>query len=548
MTTSPGEAKPKPIGRTGLSLVSLAVVGLIFFNILLMLLHHPSMVAPEAALSIEAAKLVVSGKVPYIDFICLISPILLYGSVLPLSLAQVLNFAPSLAINLLNLLLAFASTIFCANILLPKKHHREWQIFPHLLMALAVANALMLFQLGQSEQLFMLLFMPYVLVRWLRWNGYSITKKEAITSGIAAAIGLSFGQQFIVFPLFLETLWLCSYIKLDPLIALEVRLCLITTVVYGLFLIMCTEPFTGAYLSTIWPIFGTTSDYYDMAMYGIGSMPERRDIFYAGIAAIIFAIPKSNRSNLSLTLILMFLTGFWFYLNQPTGLSHTAIPMIFSATLLWGVNFGITGQKLSAFCKNKFDFVLLCTFSVIVFAVTWLFLAHQQNFIAATFPTITDDTPGERPIPADCASWLAKYSEKGDQVMFLTDDQLPGHPLLLQMNRKPSGYFLDSSFLPWLDHAVHPGPNENQYKRLTEQFYKRLKEDIINQKPKMIFLQEGTMHDLMNKNEVMPTIDKNYVWKGAARLKKINDSNMEPLEYHGVLYNVGVFVPKEKTP
>jgi hypothetical protein len=63
----------------------------------------------------------------------------------------------------------------------------------------------------------------------------------------------------------------------------------------------------------------------------------------------------------------------------------------------------------------------------------------------------------------------------------------------------------------------------------------------------MIFVQDATIRDLLVKNEVMPTLEKYYEWKGGARLKKIDDDDQEPLEYHGVQYGLAVFVPR-KTP
>ncbi len=555
MTTSPGLARQTLTSRAGYCQVTLAVVAIVFFLVLLLLLRHPSMIAPEAALNLEAAKLIAAGKVPYVDFLCLVSPILLYGSLVPLLTAQVLNIAPSLVMNLTIWLIALGSTIASAKILLPRRHHREWHIFPPFIIALALANVLMLFQLGQSEQLFMLLLIPYLLVRWLRWNGYEISKTEAIASGIFAGIGVSLCQSYIVFLVLLESLWLGTTLKIGPLVGPEARTCLITMLAYGLFMLLSPEPFTAAYLSTVAPIFTSTSDYYDMAMYGLGSVPERRDIFYAGIAAILFAIPKNNRSSLSLTLILLFFVSFWFYLNQPTGLSHTAIPMIFSATLLWAVNLGVFSATIHRLriLKSKrrtlawLNFSLLCSFGAILITLTGAFLKHQTSKIDAALPTITDKTPGENVVPADCASWVAKYSVKGDQLLFLTDDLLPGYPLILQMSRKPSGYFLESTFLPYLDHAQHPSENERQYSLLSEKLYNRLKENIAEQKAKMIFVQDATIRDLLVKNEVMPTLEKYYEWKGGARLKKIDDDDQEPLEYHGVQYGLAVFVPR-KTP
>jgi len=555
MTTSPNLARQQLTSRAGYCQVTVAVIAIVFFLVLHLLLRHPSMIAPEAALNLEAAKLITTGKVPYVDFLCLVSPILLYGSVIPWLTAQFLNIAPSFVLNLTIWLLALGSTVACAKILLPRTHHREWHIFPPFIIALALANVLMLFQLGQSEQLFMLLLMPYLLVRWLRWNGYHISKTEAIASGIFAGIGVSLCDLYVVFLVLLESLWLSTSLKIGPLVALEARTCLSTMLVYGLFMLMSPAPFTAAYLSTVAPIFASTSDYYDMAMYGLGSVPERRDIFYASIAAILFAIPKNNRSSLSLTLILLFFISFWFYLNQPTGLTHTAIPMIFSATLLWGVNLGVLSATIHRLkllkgrrrALAKLNFCILCSLGAILITLTGAFLNHQTSKIAAAFPTITDTTPGENVVPADCASWVAKYSEKGDELLFLTDDVLPGYPLILQMSRNPSGYFLESTFFPYLDHAQHPGENERKYSQLSEKLYNQLKQDIAEQKAKMIFVQDATIRDLLVKNQVMPTLEKYYVWKGGARLKKIDEEDKEPLEYHGVQYDLAVFVQR-KTP
>lgn len=556
MITSPSLARQPLTSRRGYHLVTSVVVALIFFAVAIVLLSHPSMITPEAALNLEAARLIAAGKAPYLDFFCLVSPLLLYGSLIPLLIAQVLNIAPSLVVNLLAWLLAAASTLACAKILLPRRHHREWHTFPPFIIALTLANVLMLFQLGQSEHLFMLLLMPYLLARWLRWNGYEISKAEAIYTGIFAGIGFSLCQLYIVFIVILEALWLCTKIKIDPLVAPEARVCLITMLSYGLFLIMAPAPFTAAYLSTFTPIPAAIPDYFDMYLYGAGSVPERRDIFYAGIAAILFAIPQNNRSSLSLVLMLLFCSGFWFYLNQPTGLTHTAIPMIFSATLLWGINAGVLSKiihRIKLFKRSrgllaKINFGLFCTFSTILLVLTGAFLQHQSSLFAEALPTITDKTPGENVIPADCASWVAKYSEKGDELMFLTDDILPAYPLILQMGRKPSGYLIESTFLPYIAHAQHPGENEQKYNRLSEQMYNRLKQDISGQKAKMIIVQDGTIRSLLDKNEVMPTLNKYYAWKGGARLKTINGGDTEPLEYHGAQYNLSVFVPRKKAP
>jgi hypothetical protein len=555
MTTGSGLATPQFTGKTGYCVASLTAIAIIYFLGLITLLHHPSMIAPEPALHLEAAKLIAAGKVPYRDFFCLSSPLLLYGSLIPLLLAQVLHCAPSFIFNVIAWLACLASTLACAKILLPRTHHREWHCFPPFLLGLTLTNVILLFQLGLSEHIFIILIMPYLLIRWLRCNGYSISKREAVVSGFFGGIAISMNYLFTVCLIAVESLWLSTRLKLRSLIAPEVGVCLITILVYDLFLVLSPDPFTGAYLATAAPLFASTTDFYDMSMYGFGSVPDRRDIFYAGSAAMLFALPALRRSTLSLMLIVLFWASFWLYLNQPTGMTHTAIPMIASATLLWAVNMGTVGAaihrlKIWRGLQNKVYRARvsagLIYSSTVLFSIgTIVILNFLQVRISGSLPLITDDTPGERPIPADCASWVAKYSEKGDEVLFLTDDLLPAYPLLLQMDRKPSGYFLETTFLPLLDpeHQLKQDPKQNRL--LSEKFYNRLKEDLMSHRPKMIFLHDGAMHDLLARNKVMGTIEKFYRYKGGAQLKKFNDSNLEPLEYHGNQYNLTVYVPKD---
>ncbi|MFA6213103.1 MAG: hypothetical protein WC714_26950 [Candidatus Obscuribacterales bacterium] len=556
MTTGSGLATPQFTGKTGYCVASLTAIATIYFLGLLTLLHHPSMIAPEPALHLEAAKLIAAGKVPYRDFFCLSSPLLLYGSLIPLLLAQVLHCAPSFIFNVIAWLACLASTLACAKILLPRTHHREWHCFPPFLLGLTLTNVILLFQLGLSEHIFIILIMPYLLIRWLRCNGYSISKREAIVSGVFGGIAIALNYLFAVFLIVLEGLWLSTSLNVRSLIAPEVGAGLITVLAYDLFLILSPDPFTAAYLATAAPLFASTTDFYDMCMYGFGSVPDRRDIFYAGSAAVLLAL-LFRRSSMSLMLIVMFWAGFWFYLDQPSGMTHTAIPMIATATLLWMVNLGTVGAALHRLkiwrgqrrqlTRVRANFGLLYSSIALFLIGSIVVLNVLQLRINGTLPTITDDTPGERPIPADSASWVAKYSEKGDEILFLTDDLLPAYPLLLQMDRKPSGYCLEASFMPLLnpEHQLKQDPKKNSL--LAEKFYSRINEDIENHKPKMIFVHDGAMHDLLASHKITNTIEKYYVYKGGARLKKFEDTNLEPLEYHGNQYNLTVYTPRDTT-
>ncbi|MBA4076721.1 MAG: hypothetical protein C0508_16885, partial [Cyanobacteria bacterium PR.023] len=210
MTADQAAAKMPLDNKAKYSLVSLALVVILFALVFAVICSNPLMVAPGVALNLEAAKLIALGKVPYTDFFCLSSPLLLYASVVPLSFGQALGLPPSLASNLTVWSLALVSVLSCAAILLPRQHHREWHCFPSFIVAYALANVLMLFQIGQGEHLVMLALTPYFLVRWLRWNGQTVSRREAIVSGIFAAFAVCLWHGFLIIAASLEVFWLLS--------------------------------------------------------------------------------------------------------------------------------------------------------------------------------------------------------------------------------------------------------------------------------------------------------------------------------------------------
>ena len=226
MSAKTALAKLQLAGRDGYCVVSLAVVVVLFAIVFLILCQNPLLIAPEVALNLEGAKLIASGRIPYADFFCLASPLMLYGSLLPLYLATSLKVDPGLVMNLLVWSFSLLSVGACAGILLPRRHHREWHCFPPFVVALALANVLMLFQIGQREHLFMLAFMPYFLIRWLRWHGHTVNAVEAIISGMFAGIGLCLSDLFFVVAASLEGFWLISTMKLRPLVSAEVLSCI----------------------------------------------------------------------------------------------------------------------------------------------------------------------------------------------------------------------------------------------------------------------------------------------------------------------------------
>lgn len=580
MTADQAAAKMPLDNKAKYSLVSLALVVILFALVFGVICSNPLMVAPGVALNLEAAKLILLGKVPYLDFFCLSSPLLLYASVVPLSFGQALGLPPSLASNLMVWSLALVSVLSCAAILLLRRHHREWHCFPSFVVAYALANVLMLFQIGQGEHLVMLALTPYFLVRWLRWNGHTVPRREAIVSGIFAAFAACLSHGFWFIAASLEVLWLLSLRRFRPLLALEVRACVCTVSILLLSALALPEAATNEYISLVFPLLSLGYQCHDWSIYGINSVPERRDVFYTAIAAIIFVLPFRRRTSMAAPLAVVFLVGFALYLSQLKGLSQSAIPMIFATALLLSLNLSIAAAIVRRISRNVHRRRMrasagkgaswrnplasnlgLFAYAVSILVLAGAFLRQQESKIGRALPLVgeaclellheqTSNSSGEQSIAQDselssCAAWLAKYSREDDEVMFLTDSLVPGYPLMLQMKRKPTGYLLQSDCLVELEACERESLQPKVFEAYAEKLYTRLDGDIASQRAKMIFVQDVTIDDLLKKHKVASTLLKHYELKGHARLKAANE---EPIEHTGFNYKIGVFLPRRPQP
>jgi hypothetical protein len=254
--------------------------------------------------------------------------------------------------------------------------------------------------------------------------------------------------------------------------------------------------------------------------------------------------------------------------------------MIFATALLLSLNLSIAAaivrrisrkvysRRMSASASNGASWrnplvsnLGLFAYSVSILVLAGAFLKQQESKIGRALPLVgeaclelareqTSSSSGEQSNaqasePASCAAWLAKYSRESDEVMFLTDSLVPGYPLILQMKRKPAGYVLQSDCLVELEACERESLQPKVFEAYAEKLYTCLDGDIASQRAKIIFVQDVTIGDLLNKHKVAATLLKHYELKGRARLKAANE---EPVEHTGFNYNIGVFLPRRPQP
>ena len=196
---------PPATGRPGqfrrehaLYLASLLAFGFVILTRLV----DPLRVNYDVAAAISIARLLLHGATPYVDYINLNPPLIHYLHVVPAWIAERLSVNPIITFSWLVLVMS-GWTVFAVH-----RVSRALEDRPtgRLVSAVVIlATALLSVKLtvfdafGQREHIFILLYLPYLLLRWLRLHPHRfVDRRLEIWIGVAAGIGLCLKPHFLL--------------------------------------------------------------------------------------------------------------------------------------------------------------------------------------------------------------------------------------------------------------------------------------------------------------------------------------------------------------
>ncbi|MBK6764805.1 MAG: hypothetical protein IPG71_00460 [bacterium] len=186
---------------------------------ILLFVRYPLQINHDCALLLQQAQLMVDGWTPYVDFIEINPPLILYMKALPIWVARLLSINVITAFHLCVLLLAFWSTLSIRDSL------KVLTSAEHSLAPLAIPAAYLAFvtffigiEFGQREHIFALLFLPFLFARMLNWEGRALTVRRGIVLGIAAALGVCLKPAFLVIAVLPELYWFIVKRNYRPLL------------------------------------------------------------------------------------------------------------------------------------------------------------------------------------------------------------------------------------------------------------------------------------------------------------------------------------------
>lgn len=507
--------------RNAMFLLSGFLLLLVLVRLLTVPLLFPLQISPDQSMFVAIGELLLQGKRLYVDVFDVNPPLAFYVHMAPAVVSRLFVIPAPQAFGFSVIACWLYSVGFSLWLLWRQSKHNEAFLFVPLVVSFS-SLTLWLSQMdefGQREHIFLLLFFPFFVVRWLRWNGNATSPKAAIVAGSLAAFGLFFKQYYLAAALVLELLWFMEKPRWRNLVAPETIACAVFGVLYAGCILAMPQDIKDGYFSFMVPIFAAGySEYGTSIMFQfVGWAQLWNDRIYLLIIACALGMAMMRYSTLIMPLIAFTLVGLASYLLQGQPWLNHALPFVAGSYMLVGVEAGIAVCVLRQYALMLFkrpsgwiDIVWMSALLIWQGQMAAQAIAEQRQR-AAEADKIDLSLVGYKGEVAKgdseslCAVIL-RYTKIGDPVLFMTRSIAPGYPLLLQTKREPASRYLHGMLLPTLIYASDKASSE-AVKDKMDGFRAKViadyKEDIRRNQPKLILIQSTRMWDILEGSKFM---------------------------------------------
>lgn len=474
-------AQPYRFAYSALTLLTV----LLFLVFALDIVLHPYQIHHDCAGILQAAQMMVlEGKRLYVDIESVNPPLIYYLNTIPVIVAD--RFA--LSVIPVFSLMVFAAFIWSSIMLwralraLAQGEKPVWVELIVLVWALINLGVWLIGEFGQREHLFIVLYCPFFIWRAMRWEGLSIKMPTAVSIGMLAAVGVCLKPHFVLIAMSVELYWLLVKRKPSLLFTSEFIAFVIVGVAYALaFLFFMPADMHEALFELTLPFVAKGYSAYNEHM---------AIILYAnaigltlGIALITFTFLSKHYSDPRYRRIyhavgVMTVLAFAIYLLQHKGWTYQAIPYYAGIVFMLA---GFIGRMAGSAVFVRLDArhggaVAAAKIACIVLGILGIGVWGSTLLLK-----------GIEPMPQNgYAQVIADHSHAGDKVEFIATTQVPGYPLMLQMNRMRASRYGNHFPVPFLVviRDKYPELAAKEQKR----YLKNLAFDLHASEPQLIFI------------------------------------------------------------
>lgn len=495
-----------------------ALIPLASLSLLLERLSEPLDLAPDAALYLQTGQLMLSGKIPYVDFVELNPPLIMYISYFPAWLSEQTSLHSIVVFKGFIVVITLICALLSVAVLWPllkEKDNRTALVV--LLVICAFLGHQFGFEFGQREHLFVYLYLPFFLLRWRRWQGDNIELFLAITCGATAGVGIALKHYFLIFPLLTEGYWMLSSKRFRALLQPEIYSLLAIGFAYGLHFLFLPTGMRKGFFEGVVPLLLSGYDAFNTSLERALFLEDYwfRALFMVMVLPLGFLLRKQH--SLIMPISMWILAGWLVNVIQCKGWPYHTLPIAAGIAMLAGIELVVLAKpavaplakrfkepdEVDAFCRTLFErstlVALLLVFSLLFLNVLFN-LGNLKHGLALTFTGASRQPSPElaRELSSlasvdETGKWLSAYTQRGDRVLFLDPGVFPAFPRLVQFDRLPGSRYIFLFPVPMIAYAIeHSGSSARrmELERDKHEFLSELLADTRRFRPKLILLKK----------------------------------------------------------
>ncbi|CAN5308581.1 hypothetical protein BH11CYA1_BH11CYA1_46930 [soil metagenome] len=494
------------------TICAVGLIAIFSLRMLISVLLHPLRIGWDPALHLQCAQLIVAGGLPYIDMFDVNPPLIWYLDMMPALLASAINIPVTLAFNLFMVFLLALSSSLCAYIALTKLERNASSILVNLglVFGLLYFNFFLTFDFGQREQIFVLLYFPFLFLRFARYQLASIGRREAILVGLLASIGICLKHYFLLNAVCVELFLLLASPKRGwrNLLVSENFAALGFALLYLAHFLFLPQVAKDNYFGFLVPAFAAGYQFWDTSLASSLAAPDKRGVFFLLTFGVLLALSFCRRYALLGCCAVFAFSGVVPYLLQFKGWAYQDIPAFAGAVVivcggiaaLIATLLEIISKEKSAIQSYSSAFSLTAlTLLVLTAGVSIVSSQDELSKVRAepNFDLKTIGYSGDSPysdIDSPFATIILANAKPHDAVIFIGNAVAPGFPPTTQLRVKPGSRHLHCcilSVLQYIKDVRDVTPENTRLLSFKDRIIKEYVEDIKKNKPVLIFIQNG---------------------------------------------------------
>lgn len=451
-----------------------------FLIFLLCITIQPLRIHHDAAILLETGQLLWEGQMPYIDFIELDPPMIMYFNAIPAGIANLISLNPIPVLLIFVTIMTFWCAIALKNILIKANLNIKDQD------AYSLSIALLIFSLwvyknndfGQRDYLFIITFIPYLSSRYVRNESGYLSKFNAITAGVLCGICASFKQYYILVLITPEIYYFFKKKSFNQIFSYETISLALVMLIYLLHFFFLPTLMTKTYFSRWAPLLIHNYDTYDATFSDIWHFHKYSIAFLIvlSVSSIIFIkFYKTEIKKFLPLLFFTFISCFSIYFIQHKGFSYQLIPAFGILAMMLGIAFieiFAFFESITYFRKSIYFLICITLFVFIIFHI------KPKKYLSPFEQTIL------------------KYSKKNDRILFITTSINVAYPIIVQLDRLPGSRYLSSFPIAFFvkkesGEKISSYKNWDQLPENQKQFIEELLSDVNKFHPKIIFIDNN---------------------------------------------------------